>query len=235
MVKVALITGGSRGIGRAIAKRLCGRYKIATFDILSPEEPLKDEIFINVDITSSHEVKEGVERIIKEAGRIDVLVNNAGITKDVLLLRMSDEDWDRVLNINLKGAFLCSREVSKVMVKQRQGKIINISSIIGLMGNIGQSNYASSKGGLISLTKSLAKELALRNITVNAIAPGFIETKMTLKLKDEIRNEICERIPLKRFGKPEDIASLVEFLTQDDASYITGQVITIDGGLSIAL
>lgn len=232
---VALITGGSRGIGRAIAKRLSERYRIATFDIIPPEEPLKDEIFIKVDITSKKEVKEGVENIIKVAGRIDVLVNNAGITRDCLILRMSEEDWDRVLDTNLKGAFLCSSEVGKVMIKQRQGRIINISSIIALMGNIGQSNYAASKGGLISLTKSLAKELALRNITVNAIAPGFIETEMTLKLKDGLRKEICEKIPLKRFGKPEDIAGLVNFLTSDDASYITGEVIVIDGGLSISL
>lgn len=232
---LALITGGARGIGRAIAKRLSKRYRIATFDIFPPEEPLKDEIFVKVDITSKDQIKEGIERIIKEEGTIDVLVNNAGITRDGLALRLSDDDWDRVLDINLKGAFLCSQQVSKVMIKQKEGKIINISSIIGIMGNIGQSNYAASKGGLIALTKSLSKELSSRNITVNAIAPGFIETEMTLKLKEELRKEISEKIPLKRFGKPEDIASLVEFLTQDDASYITGEVIVIDGGLSISL
>lgn len=232
---VALITGGSKGIGRAIAKRLSLNYRIATFDIFPPEEPLKDEIFVKVDITSPQEIKEGIEKIIKEAYRIDVLVNNAGITRDGLVLRMSDEDWDRVLDVNLKGAFLCSQQVSKIMIKQKEGRIINISSIVGIMGNIGQSNYAASKGGLIALTKSLAKELAARNITVNAIAPGFIETEMTLKLKDELRKEISEKIPLKRFGKPEDIAGLVQFLISDDASYITGEVIVIDGGLSISL
>lgn len=232
---IALITGASRGIGRAIAKRLCKRYRIATFDIFPQEEPLKNEIFVKVDVASQSEVKEGVKRIIEEGETIDVLVNNAGITRDCLLLRMSDSDWDRVLDINLKGAFLCSREVLKVMIKQRQGKIINISSIVGLLGNIGQSNYAASKGGLISLTKSLAKEVASWNITVNAIAPGFIETEMTLKLKENLREEICSKIPLKRFGKPEDVAGLVQFLASDDASYITGEVITIDGGLSIAL
>ncbi len=232
---LALITGGSRGIGRAIAKKLSERYRIATFDIEPPQELTKNEIFINVDITLSNDIKEGIEKIIKESGRIDVLVNNAGITRDGLSLRMTDSDWDRVLDINLKGAFLCSREVSKVMIKQKKGKIINISSIIGIMGNIGQSNYAASKGGLIALTKSLAKELAGRNITVNAIAPGFIETEMTLKLKDEMKNTIIEKIPLKRFGKPEDIAGLVQFLTSDYASYITGETIIIDGGLSIAL
>lgn len=230
---VALITGGSKGIGRAIAERLSKRYRIATFDIFPPEKPLKDEIFVKVDITSKDQIKEGIEKILKEEGRIDVLVNNAGITRDGLALRMSDDDWDRVLDVNLKGAFLCSQQVSRVMIKQREGKIINISSIIGIMGNIGQSNYAASKGGLIALTKSLSKELASRNITVNAIAPGFIETEMTMGLNEELKKEILEKIPLKRFGKPEEVAGLVEFLT--DASYITGEVIVIDGGLSISL
>lgn len=235
MVKTAVVTGGGRGIGEAIVKRLDAEgVQIAIFDLQKPDvsyqlkNPSKT---IAVDVSSPESVRSAIKEVVDEWGRLDILVNNAGITKDGLAVRMNDADWQKVLEINLSGAFYCAREALKVMMKQREGVIINISSVIGMRGNIGQANYAASKAGLIALTKTLAKEMAERKIRVNAIAPGFIETEMTKKLPQSIKEEILKRIPLKRFGTVEEVAELVLFLTK--AEYITGQVIVIDGGLFI--
>ena len=186
-----------------------------------------------MNVASEESVRLGFEHIIKEKGRIDGLVNNAGITKDTLLIRMSEQDWDDVLDTNLKGAFLCSKAVSRPMMSQRSGRIINISSIVGLRGNAGQVNYSSSKAGMIGLTKSLAQELASRNILVNCIAPGYIETDMTEKLNEEQRKAFSDKIPLKRSAKPKEIASVVSFFLSEESSYITGQVLCVDGGLAM--
>jgi 3-oxoacyl-[acyl-carrier protein] reductase len=184
-----------------------------------------------VDVSNSAAVAETAEKILTDAGKVDILVNNAGVTRDGLLMRMSDEDWDTVLNTNLKGAFHFNREFSRVFLKQRSGRIINVASVIGLIGNAGQANYAASKAALIGFTKSIAREFASRGITVNALAPGFIETDMTAVLSEELRGEVLKTIPLKRFGKAEDIANAALFLASPDASYITGQVLTVDGGM----
>jgi 3-oxoacyl-[acyl-carrier protein] reductase len=187
----------------------------------------------SVNIAKENEVVNFFKEIIDKTGRIDVLVNNAGITKDGLLVRMKEQDWDAVLNINLKGAFTCTKIVSKVMMQQRYGRIINMASVVGVTGNVGQANYAASKAGLIGLTKTVAKELAPRGITVNAIAPGFIETDMTASLSEKARNAMLSQVPLRRAGQPEDIAAAVSFLASESASYITGQVIHVSGGMYI--
>lgn len=240
--KVAIVTGGSRGIGEAIVRRLAaeGARVYATFN--SNEEKAKviqDELngiglsvrFLRVEVSSEQSVKELVDEVIKEVGRIDVLINNAGITRDTLLMRMSEKDWDDVIDTNLKGAFLCCKAVCRTMMSQRKGKIINIGSIVGINGNPGQVNYCSSKAGIIGLTKSLAKELASRNILVNCIAPGYVATDMTEKLTEEQRSAFSTMIPLKRAAQVEEIASVVAFFMSDDANYITGQVLSVDGGL----
>lgn len=241
--KIALITGSARGIGKAIALELANHgAKIVINDILSRNEIDKtleevrkssnQAIGIRADITIFDKVESMVKEIINKFGKIDILVNNAGIIRDSLLVRMKEEDWDAVININLKGTFNCSKTVAKYMMRQKSGgKIVNISSVIGLVGNIGQANYAASKAGIIGLTKSTAKELALRNINVNAIAPGFIETDMTKKLPEKVRQDLQQQIPLKRLGTVEDVAKTVYFLVSDAANYITGQVINIDGGM----
>lgn len=240
---VALVTGASKGIGRAIAKTLAeDRYLVVANYLSSKEdaEKLKEEILraggrceiYKADVSSASQAKELIE-FSESIGEIEVLVNNAGIVRDSLILRMTEEDWDRVIEINLKGAFNCVKEAARFMMKRRKGVIINISSIVGIYGNIGQVNYASSKAALIGFTKSLAKELGRRNIRVNAIAPGFILTEMTQKLSEEMEKEIKERIPLGRFGTPEEVAYLVSFLCSNKASYINGAVIEISGGLIV--
>lgn len=239
--KVALVTGGARGIGRAIAMLLAKEgADIVVCDVNIEEagqtcadiEALgRKSLGLQMDVTSFLKVEEGMNKILDKFGKVDILVNNAGITKDNLLLRMSEAEWDAVLNVNLKGAFNCIKAVSKVMVKQRAGRIINIASIIGIIGNAGQANYSASKAGLIALTKTTAKELSSRNINVNAIAPGFIQTEMTSKLSQELQQKMKEMIPLAKFGSPEDVANVCLFLASDDASYITGQTIVVDGGM----
>jgi 3-oxoacyl-[acyl-carrier protein] reductase len=240
--KVALITGGSRGIGKAICETLAkmgASIVIADIDLETAQktaEEIKNNFSIEtlpikVDVTNTESVQEGIKKILDTFGTIDILINNAGITKDSLILRMKDEDWHQVLQVNLYGVFNCTKEVAKIMIKKKSGKIVNISSVIGLIGNIGQANYAASKGGVIGFTKSIAKELASRGINVNAIAPGFIQTEMTEKLPDQIKKDILEKIPFKRFGKPSEVASVVGFLVSEASSYITGQVIVTDGGM----
>jgi 3-oxoacyl-[acyl-carrier protein] reductase len=239
--KVALVTGASRGIGRSISLMLASQgAKIVAVDIdLPTTEVFVAELKISgteaVAVQGNVIVTADVERMVTVAretfGRIDILVNNAGITRDGLLLRMKDADWDAVLDVNLKGAFLCTRAVSKLMTKQRSGRIINIASIVGQMGNAGQANYCASKAGLIGLTRSNARELAKRNITVNAVAPGFIATDMTDALPEQKRRELAAQIPLERLGSVDDIAYAVMFLASEQAGYITGQVIGVNGGM----
>lgn len=241
--KVALITGSARGIGKAIALELANHgANIVINDIVPKNEidktleeikQINDKALgIRADITVFNEVENMVKEIINKFEKIDILVNNAGITRDSFLIRMKEEDWDAVIRINLKGTFNCSKAVAKYMMRQKSNdKIVNISSVIGLVGNIGQTNYAASKAGIIGLTKSMAKELALRNINVNAIAPGFIETDMTKKLPEKVIKDLQQQIPLKRLGIVEDVAKTVYFLVSDAANYITGQVINVDGGM----
>ncbi|MDP1852775.1 MAG: 3-oxoacyl-[acyl-carrier-protein] reductase [Candidatus Omnitrophota bacterium] len=239
--KVVLITGAGRGIGREIALLFAQEgadIAICDVNLESAEITAKDiealgkkAIGLKVDVTNSAQVEEMVNKILDKFGKIDILVNNAGITRDGLLLRMSESDWDLVLNVNLKGTFNVTKSVSKVMIKQRQGKIVNIASIIGLIGNIGQANYAASKAGIIGFTKSTAKELALRNICVNAVAPGFIQTDMTAKLPEDIKEKMLKNIPLGKFGTAQDVAKTCLFLAGGDSDYITGQVIVVDGGM----
>jgi len=241
--KVALVTGAGRGIGKAIALRLAGEGATvaACGRTLANVEGTAAEILkaggkagaFAVDVANSAQAAETVEKVTKEFGRVDVLVNNAGVTRDQLLLRMTDEDWDAVLDTNLKGAFHFTKSVSRGMLKQRSGRIINVTSIIGLTGNAGQSNYAASKAGLIGFTKSVAKELASRGITANAVAPGFIVTEMTDALGESAREVLKTRIALGRLGAAEDVANVVLFLASDLAAYVTGQVITVDGGLAM--
>lgn len=240
--KTALVTGASRGIGKAVAEELAktGLAVFLTY-VSKPEEAEAVAAGINaaggsarafrLDVGDPKAVTAFFENEIKDKADLSVLVNNAGITKDGLMLRMKDEDWDAVLNVNLRGAFACTREAAKIMTRRRFGRIINISSVSGQMGNAGQLNYSASKAGLIGLTKAAAKELAGRNITVNAVAPGFIETDMTAALSEESRNSYFSHIPLKRFGSAEDVAAAVSFLASDRAGYITGQVLAVNGGL----
>jgi 3-oxoacyl-[acyl-carrier protein] reductase len=236
--RLALVTGGATGIGAAIAKRFAQEgIQVAICDVDSENgQQLAAEIgaqarFLKLDITDESEVNIVVDKVFKEFGRIDILVNNAGITKDTLLIRMAREDWERVLQVNLTGTFSVTKAVAKHMIKQRHGRIVNIASVIGIIGNFGQTNYAASKAGIIAFTKSCAKELARRNIMVNAIAPGFIKTRMTEVIPEEIKENYLKLIPLGRFGEPEDVANLVMFLSSDSASYLTGQTICVDGGM----
>ncbi|MFZ3086233.1 MAG: 3-oxoacyl-[acyl-carrier-protein] reductase [Candidatus Hydromicrobium sp.] len=242
--RVAIITGGARGIGKKISQTFLKEgASVYIFDVNEEEgartvgelQPAYDGkvIFFKVDITDEKNVEQSIEKIIEAEGRIDILVNNAGITRDNLILRMSLEDWKKVIDINLTGAFICSKHTVKYMVKNRSGKIINISSIVGVHGNAGQSNYSSSKAGIIGLTKTLARELAGRNILVNAIAPGYIETEMTEKLSDKIKEKLMEQIPTGRLGSVDDVAKTALFLASDDSNYITGTVINLDGGMGI--
>lgn len=241
--KVALVTGASRGIGREIAVLLSNNYDIIINYSGSEDKALEtkalcdinnsNNIIYKCNVSDFEETKKMIDFIIEKYNKIDLVVNNAGITKDTLLLRMNESDFDDVININLKGVFNICKHASKYMMKQRNGKIINITSVVGITGNIGQANYASSKAGVIGLTKSLAKELAPRGILVNAIAPGYIITDMTEKLDDNIKNMVLEHIPLKKLGDAKDIAYMVEFLSSDKANYITGQIIKVDGGMVI--
>ena len=239
--RVAFVTGASRGIGRATALKLCrAGFEIA---VASPELEKNEEVAaeiracsgtamtLNLNLTSLDSIKEAFSKALKEFGRIDVLVNNAGVTRDNLALRMKPDDWNLVMQINLTGAFHCIQQVMQPMMKERWGRIINIASVVGQSGNPGQANYVASKAGIIGLTKCLAQELASRNITVNAVAPGFIETDMTAVLAEDVKAGMMSKIPLKRFGKPDDIASAVKFLASDEAGYITGHVINVNGGM----
>jgi len=239
--KKAIVTGGGRGIGRAIALALAGEgADVAVLDMDESgaretaaliEEMGRNALVMPVDVSGFSAVKTVIDEIISLWGSIDVVVNNAGITRDNLLIRMSEEDWDSVITVNLKGAFNLSKATARSMMKQRSGCIVNIASIVGMMGNAGQVNYAASKGGLIALTKALAKEMAPRGIRVNAVAPGFIATEMTDKIPEKIREQMIAAIPLGRMGTPEDIAGVVTYLTSPVAAYITGQVLVVDGGM----
>jgi len=240
--KVAVITGAGRGIGRAIALQFAeyGSKVVINYrsSITQVEELLTmiknaggDAIAIQADISREEEAKKLIEEAVKHFGRLDVLVNNAGITKDNLLMRMTEADFTSVIDINLKGTFFCTKHAATIMLKQRSGKIINISSVVGLTGNAGQTNYAASKAGVIGMTKSVARELASRGITVNAVAPGFIETDMTDQLSDKVKEATIANIPLKRYGIASEVANAVSFLASEAANYITGQVLQVDGGL----
>lgn len=239
--KTAVVTGAARGIGRVIAEALATEgANLALCDLNADWleetkgacEALGSKVhLVSVDVSSGEAVSQAVDGVMKAMGGIDILVNNAGITKDGLMMRMSEADWDAVLDVNLKGTFLFTKACSRPMMKAREGAIVNIASIIGLIGNAGQCNYAASKAGVIALTKSSAKELAARNIRVNAIAPGFIESKMTDVLPEDVKNKMLEQIPMSRFGKPEDVAKAVLFLVKDESAYITGQVLSVNGGM----
>ena len=236
--KVAIVTGASRGIGAAIVKKLAEEGAQVVACARSIESCEGAAMCQKVDVSNSEQVDACVKATVEKFGKVDILVNNAGITKDGLLMRMSDDDWNQVLDINLKGTFLFTRAVSRPMMKnkgadgaQRGGSIINITSVVGITGNAGQANYTASKGGVIALTKTTAKELGSRNIRCNAVAPGFIESKMTEGLSDEIKKSCMDSIPLKRFGKVEDIAKAVAWLASDESSYVTGQIISVNGGM----
>ncbi|MDD5432631.1 MAG: 3-oxoacyl-[acyl-carrier-protein] reductase [Candidatus Omnitrophica bacterium] len=239
--KVALITGGARGIGRAIAMRFAQEGADIVIADVNPADAEKTcaeiealgrkTLGLQMDVTDFTKVEEAINKILDKFGKVDILVNNAGITKDNLLLRMGQPEWDAVINVNLKGTFNCTKAVSKPMIKARFGRIVNIASIIGIIGNAGQANYAASKAGIIALTKTTAKELASRNVNVNAVAPGFIQTEMTAKLPEEVKQKMKEVIPLDKFGTPEDVAACCLFLASEDSSYITGQTIVVDGGM----
>lgn len=242
--KIVLVTGAGRGIGRAIALGFAKEgADIAAADInkldtdrtcAEIESLGRKALSMQMDVTNPANVSEAINKILDKFTKVDILINNAGITKDNLLLRMSEAEWEAVLKVNLSGSFNCIKAVSRPMLKARSGKIVSIASIIGIIGNAGQANYSASKAGIIALTKTAAKELASRNINVNAVAPGFIETEMTAKLPEEIRNKMKEAIPLGRFGKPSDVAAVCMFLASEDANYITGQTIVVDGGMVMA-
>ncbi len=239
--KVALITGAARGIGRAIALLFAQEGADIVVGDINIEEAAKTcleieglgrkALALEMDVTDYDKCEEAVNKILDKFGKVDILVNNAGITKDNLLLRMSEAEWDAVLNVNLKGSFNCIKAVSRPMIKQRMGRIINIASIIGIIGNAGQANYSASKAGIIALTKTAAKELASRNININAVAPGFIQTEMTGRLPDDLKEKMKEAIPLNRFGSANDVAAVCLFLASSESSYITGQTIVVDGGM----
>ncbi|MFH0763657.1 MAG: 3-oxoacyl-[acyl-carrier-protein] reductase [Candidatus Omnitrophota bacterium] len=239
--KVAIITGGARGIGKEIALlfaiegadiAICDVNAETLAETAKEIEALgRGAVTGVVDVTKPDQVDGFVQKTLDKFKKIDILVNNAGITRDGLIVRMSEADWDMVLAVNLKGAFNCTKAVSKIMMRERDGRIVNMASIIGIMGNAGQANYAASKGGLIALTKTVAKELASRNVRANAIAPGFIQTDMTAKLSDEVKGEMLKYVPLAKFGTVTDVANLALFLVSDDSAYITGQVVQVDGGM----
>lgn len=240
--KAALVTGASRGIGREIALELArqgadvavnysGSEERANQVVAEIKEMGRNAIAVQCDVSNSESVASMVKDTIDAFGKLDILVNNAGITKDNLLMRMKEDEWDDVININLKGVFLCTKAVTRQMMKQRNGRIINISSIVGVSGNPGQANYVAAKSGVIGLTKTTAKELSSRGITVNAVAPGFITTDMTDKLQDEVKEVMLKQIPLARFGEPSDIANVVVFLASEDSRYMTGQTLHVDGGM----
>ena len=242
-MKTVLITGGSRGIGKAVAIKFAEKGNQIIINYVSEktdteklknellEAGAKDVLLIKADVSNSEDVKNMVKESIEKFEKIDILVNNAGITKDNLLMRMSEEEFDKVIQINLKGTYLVTKEVTKYMMKKRSGSIVNLASVVGVARNAGQCNYAASKAGIIGFTKSIAKELASRNIRANAVAPGFIETDMTNVLKEEIKENINSQIPLRRMGSAKEVAELVYFLGEDASSYITGQVINVDGGM----
>lgn len=240
--KVAIVTGGTRGIGRAIALKLADNganivinYRNSDKEAEELKAILEEKgvkvLTVKCDISNFEDSKNLMDKCKEVFRKIDILVNNAGITKDTLIMRMKEEDFDSVIDVNLKGTFNCAKHASAIMLKQRFGKIINMTSVVGIAGNVGQVNYAASKAGVIGLTKSLAKELGSRGITVNAVAPGFINTDMTASLSEKVKEEASKNIPLKRLGDPEDVANLVGFLASDAANYITGQVINVDGGM----
>ena len=240
--KVALVTGGSRGIGRAIALKLAENgadvainyagNTVAAEEVKAAIEQMgRKALLIQCSVADTDGVQAMVNQVVKELGRLDILVNNAGITRDGLLMRMKEADWDDVMNTNLKGVYNCSKAVMRTMMKQKSGRIVNMASVVGEMGNAGQANYAAAKAGVIGFTKSLAKEVASRGITVNAIAPGFIATDMTRVLSDDQKAEMARTIPLGRAGQPEDVANAVLFLASEGAAYITGQVLNVDGGM----
>ena len=243
-MRVAIVTGGSRGIGRAIIMELAGPGLSVAFNHYDPpEDRAADETIqmaqdrgceiegVRLDVSDYKAVQEFIKGVVERHGRIDILVNNAGIARDNLLSRMKEVDWDAVLAVNLKSVFNCTQAVARYMIKQRYGRIVNIASVVGAMGNPGQANYAAAKAGIMGFSKSVARELASRNVTVNAVAPGFIETEMTAQLPERAREAFMAQIPLGRAGQPEDVARLVKFLVSDDAAYITGQVIHLNGGM----
>jgi 3-oxoacyl-[acyl-carrier protein] reductase len=243
--KVAIVTGSARGIGRAIALKLAAAgADIIVNDVVAASEALESTateirslhrqvLAVTADVSAKDDVNRMVEAAINTFGHIDIMVNNAGVTRDQLLMRMTDEEWDTVLNIDLKSVFLCTRAVLRHMLRQRSGRIISIASVVGIIGNAGQANYASAKAGVIAFTRSLAKEVGSRGITANAVAPGYIETKMTEKLDGKQKQALMEHIPLGIIGTPQDVAEAVAFLASDEAKYITGQVLSVDGGMAL--
>jgi 3-oxoacyl-[acyl-carrier protein] reductase len=243
--KTAIVTGSARGIGRAIALRLAeAGADVVVNDIAAASEALegtaseiralgRKALAVTADVSSKDDVNRMVETVVTTLGHVDIMINNAGVTRDQLLMRMTDEEWDTVLNIDLKSVFLCTRAVLRHMLKQRSGKIVSISSVVGIIGNPGQANYASAKAGVIAFTRTLAKEVGSRGITANAVAPGYIDTKMTEKLDDVHKKALMDRVPLGSIGTPRDIAEAVAFLVSDEAKYITGQVLCVDGGMAL--
>lgn len=239
--QVAIVTGGARGIGKAISEALAKKgANLVIADISLDQAKMTaddmnkigaESMPVRLDVSKSDEVVKVFEDVVKKFGRIDILVNNAGVTRDSLLMRMKEEDWDTVININLKSVFLCTREAVRVMMKQRYGRIVNIASVVAMMGNPGQANYSASKAGIVGLTKTTAREYASRGVTANAVAPGFITTAMTDALAEEVKSEMKKAIPLARFGTVEDVANAVVFLASPDAGYITGQVLNVNGGM----